>query len=100
MVTLYDRKSPVHTVNQSRKYLFTKKKNSLENILPTQAALKAHAKRAGYQAGFVWKQSLQKTAIFPEPTDWGWRMTTESYERIKTVLPEVNILKVYSFKLI
>jgi hypothetical protein len=96
VVTLYDRTSPVHTVNQCRQYLFTKKNRTLENIPPTQAALKEHAKRAAFQAGHIWKQSLQKTAILPEPTNWGWRMTAEGYKPMWTVLPEVNdIINVY-----
>ena len=90
VVTLYDRTSPVHKVNQSRQYLFTKKNRTLENIPPTQSALKEHAKRAAYQAGHVWKQSLQKTAVLPEPANWGWRMTAEGYKPMWTVLPEVN----------
>ena len=39
VVLLYDRTSDLVRVNDARKWLFTQKSRSLENIPPTQAAL-------------------------------------------------------------
>ena len=46
VVLLYDRTSDIMTVNDSRKYLFTQKTRSLENLPPTREVLKQHIKRA------------------------------------------------------
>ena len=44
VVLLYDRTSGILNVNESRKYLFTQKGRSLENLPQTLAALKQHVK--------------------------------------------------------
>ena len=44
MVLLYDWTSSIMEVNAARKELFTQKSSSLENLPPTQAALKQHIK--------------------------------------------------------
>ena len=46
VILMYDRASDVLEINEARKELFTKKSRSLENIPPTQAAVKEHTKRA------------------------------------------------------
>ena len=50
------------TVDEPRKYLFTQKIRLLENLPPTQNALKQHILRAAYQ-GNVWEQMLNKIQI-------------------------------------
>ena len=57
VVLLYDRTSDIMNVNDSRKYLFTQKTRSLENLPPTQEVLKQHIKRARYQS-ICWKKAL------------------------------------------
>ena len=44
VVLLYDHTSDIMNVNDSRKYLFTQKSRSLENLPPTQEVLKQHIK--------------------------------------------------------
>ena len=68
MVLLYDCTSDLETVNNARKWLFTK---SLENIPPTQEALKQHIKRASYQA-HCWNMVLIKIPELPNPAECGW----------------------------
>ena len=41
-------------------------------IPPTQAALKEHAKRASYEAGYVWGQALKRHPQMQSPSNWGW----------------------------
>eukprot|EP00057_Strongylocentrotus_purpuratus_P023508 XP_011677982.1 PREDICTED: Golgi apparatus protein 1-like [Strongylocentrotus purpuratus] len=62
-------------VNDARKQLFAQKSRNLENIPPTQAALKQHIKRTCYQA-ICWNQTLTKNPEMPEPSDWGWTNET------------------------
>ena len=50
VVLLYDRTSGILNVNESRKYLFTQKGRSLENLSPTLEALKQHMEQAIYQS--------------------------------------------------
>ena len=51
---------------------FLKMSRSIENIPPTRAALVQHMKRAAYQAGHVWGQSLKLAPALPDVTEWGW----------------------------
>jgi len=46
----------------------------MDAIPPTKGALTEHAKRAAYQAGYVWGQSLVLSPALPSPSDWGWVM--------------------------
>ena len=50
IVLLYDRTSDLVKVNDTRKWLFTQRSRSLENIPPAHAALTQHIKCASYQA--------------------------------------------------
>ena len=57
VVLMYDRTSDCMEVNDARKHLFSQTSRTLENIPPTQAALKEHIKRTCFQAN-LWNQSL------------------------------------------
>ncbi|KAG0711306.1 hypothetical protein GWK47_020863 [Chionoecetes opilio] len=62
-VVIYDKTSPLVSVNEARKELFCQKNRTMENIPPTQQALLQHTKRAVYQAG-IWTtchQAQQQT---------------------------------------
>ena len=58
VVLLYDRTCEFQTLNEARRYLFSKKSREMENIPPSQAALLEHSKRAAFQAGHIWGQTL------------------------------------------
>lgn len=70
---MYDRTNMLESVDQSRKVLFARKGRSLEGIPPTSDALLQHTKRAVYQAGYCWSQSLVCQQILPDPNEWGWK---------------------------
>ncbi|KAG0729396.1 hypothetical protein GWK47_030399 [Chionoecetes opilio] len=79
-VVIYDKTSPLVSVNEARKELFCQKNRTMENIPPTQQALLQHTKRAVYQAG-IWTtchQAQQQT-----PTAEGcvghWMQKTKSW---------------------
>lgn len=69
-ILLYDRTSSLRNINEAKQELFSKKSRSLDNIPPTRAALVNHAKRAGFQGGFDWQQTLLKEPVIPCPTQW------------------------------
>ena len=71
-VLMYDRTSSCDSVDNCRRELFTQKGRSINYIPPTSAALFQHAKRASYQAGYVWGQALLRAPELPDPADWGW----------------------------
>ena len=48
---MYDRTSDLHSVNESRRYLFTKKNRSSENLPRTLDALEQHLKHAFFKEG-------------------------------------------------
>ncbi len=58
IVVLYERFS-VEEVDKARKHLFVKGCDT-ENIQPSQDALILHTLRATFQAGHVWRMSLEK----------------------------------------
>ena len=58
VVLLYSRTSQLLTVNAARKQLFSYGNRKLENLPPTRAAMYQHAKRASFQAGYIWGQAL------------------------------------------
>ena len=68
---LYDRTSSVTGVNNARQEFFSKKSRNLDSILPSQAALVQHTRRAVLQAGFIWSQSHLKHQVVPCPSAWG-----------------------------
>ena len=57
VVLLYQRTSALSHVNEAMKQLFAQNRK-MENIPPTLHALEQHVKRAVYQAGHIWGQSL------------------------------------------
>ena len=75
VVLMYDRTSESMEVNEARKQLFSQKSRTLDNILPTQAALKQHIKHTCYQAN-CWNQALIMDPEMTEPSDWGWTKET------------------------
>ena len=89
VVLMYDRTSEATEVNYARRLLFTQKSRTLENIPPTQAALKQHIKRTCYQAN-CWNQALVLDPEMPEPSDWGWAKEPSGWQPIWTTLPEAS----------
>ncbi len=87
VVLMYDRTSDSMKVNDARNQLFSQKSRSLENIPPTQAALKQHIKRTCFQAN-IWNQSLVLDPEIPDPSDWGWTNETTGWQPLWTTLPE------------
>ena len=50
---MHNRKTPHEDVNKAWQSMFSQGARSIENIPPTQAALKQHVKRAAFQAAHV-----------------------------------------------
>ena len=71
VVLMYQRTSTLTHVNEAREELFSQR-HKMENIPPTLAALEQHIKRAAYQAGHVWGQTLIGQPEIPSPDCWGW----------------------------
>ena len=72
VVVLYDRTSSLTKVNEVRQELFSKTSRYLDNIPPSRAALVQHTKKAVFQGGYVWGQTLLKRAVLPISCDYGW----------------------------
>ena len=89
VVPMYDRSSEVTTVNEARLDLFARKQRQYDQIPPTQVALKEHAKRAAYVAGYVWGQALKQKPGMTSPSDWGWVKEDEGWKIFWTPLPPV-----------
>ena len=76
VILLYDRTSTCTDIDKTRRKMFAKKTN-VKQITPTKAALEQHVKRATYQGGHVWGQSLLVAPALPLPTSWGWTKTKD-----------------------
>ena len=68
----YDKTSCRSLINDIRVDLFARKGRDVLHIPPTQGCLIEHVKRAAYQAGYCWSQSLIPMAVLPQPEGWGW----------------------------
>ena len=90
VVLLYDRTSDIMNVNDASKQLFTQKSRSLENLPPSQEALKQHIKRASFQSN-CWNKALLSNQVLPSPADWGWKLGAIGWEPLWTILPEASL---------
>jgi len=72
VVLIYDRTSSLEHVNEARKQLFTQKCRAIDGWPPKNAALIHHIKRAAYQAGHCWSQTMIATPELPSPSEWEW----------------------------
>ena len=89
VILMYDRTSDVLEINKARKELFTKKSRSLENLPPTQAALKEHTKRASLQG----QSRIKATELdqpLPNPGDFGWSKDQDGWQPVWTTLPQAQ----------
>ena len=71
IVVQYDPKLEMESVNQARRFMFTKKLKPLESIPPTKHALFQHVKRSVITENY-WCQSLLKEPNKLVPADYGW----------------------------
>ena len=80
VVLMYDKSSSYKSVNEAQLDLFARKQRAYDSIPPTSAALKEHCKRAAYQAGHIWGQSLLCSPGLPSSVHWGkkWAEYTET----------------------
>ena len=63
---------------------------TLDNIPPTEDALLQHVKRATYEAGFIWGQSLENIQQLPNLSDWGWQQIYDRWTPRWITLPEAS----------
>ena len=87
VILLYDRTSKCTDIDKARRKLFARK-NNVQLIPSTKAALEEHVKRAAYQSGHVWGQILLLAPELPPPTNWGWSMTGGQYTPYWARLPK------------
>ena len=71
VVSMYEKNSTVTTVNAAWQKLFSQRCKAIENISPTQDALRQHTLRAAYRA-FVWGHCLHRAPRLPSPSAWRW----------------------------
>lgn len=90
VVLMYDKSTKCRNVNAARRELFTKRGRTIDAIPPTHAALKQHVKRAVFQAGHVWGNSLKKIQELPCRSNWGWTKSSGSWKPFWTTLPDVS----------
>ena len=90
VILMYDRTNSLTEVSEVRQELFSKKARSLENIPPTQASLLQHAKRAVFQGGYIWGQTLLKQPTLPCPSRWGWQLENSRWVSYWTTLPQAK----------
>ena len=88
-VVLYDRTSPLTSVNEAREELFCRKNRAPDKIPPTQDALLQHARRAVYQAG-IWTTSTQAQQIVPTPREFAWVKESDVWVLVWITIPEVS----------
>ena len=55
-----------------RQKSITSTDSNLRNLPPSRDALLQHTKRACYQAGYLWSETISNVEL-PDPTNWGWK---------------------------
>ena len=88
-VLLYSRSSNALTANECSRGLFCQG-STIDNILPTGAALWKHGLRAVYYEGHVWGLSLMAIQVLPPPEEWGWKYDSGKSIPYWTDLPETS----------
>ena len=90
-VILYQRTSALSRVNEAMKQLFVQNRK-MENIPPTLLALEQHVQRTVYQAGHIWRQSLNREPKVPSSDSWGCKRITDdsSWTTCWTSVPEAS----------
>ena len=63
VVTMYDKSSTATRVNNARLVMFARKQSPYQDIPATLSALLQHVKRAAYQAGCTWSQSMGEECL-------------------------------------
>ena len=89
VVSLYDRSSPVASVEEARFDMFARKQRSFDAIPPTKASLIQHTKRAAYQAGCIWAKALTCSMEEINPSDWGWTLKDNVWTVCWSELPPI-----------
>ena len=89
VVLMYDRSSALSGVDEARLDLFVCKQRAYDAFPPTRSALKEHAKRAAYQAGIIWGQSIVSNQEISSPANCGWTQTGETWQICWTTLPPI-----------
>ena len=87
-VIMYDKASPLSSVNETRRELFCQKNRAMDKLPPTNDALLQHVRRAVYQAG-IWTTSTQTQLAVPSPHDFGWTKVSQSWVPVWLTIPEV-----------
>ena len=89
VIIMYDKSSAATSVNDARLDLFARKQRQYESIPPTRAALVQQAKRAAYQAGWIWIQATAKQPDTTTPLNLGWTRHGETWQVCWTTLPPI-----------
>ena len=69
--------------------------NDMRMILPSKDAVIMHTKRACYQAGYLWAESLADIDL-PDPCLWGWKKS-ESGNLVAQWLSQTGIFNLETF---
>ena len=69
-ILMYDKMSPLNSVNEMRKSLYCDTQRAMDRLPPTENALFQHLLRVVYQVG-IWASSLQADPLIPSPANFG-----------------------------
>ena len=88
-VILYDKTSPLRSINDTRRELFCHKNRAMDKFPPTNDPLLQHVRRAVYQAG-IWTTSTQTQLVIPSPHDFSWTKISDSWVSVWVTIPEAS----------
>ena len=88
-VILYDKTSPLNSVNKTRRELFCQRNRAMDKLPPTKDALLQHVRRAVYQAG-IWTSSTEAQPVVLSPRDFAWTDESDSWVPVCVTIPEAS----------
>ena len=91
---VYDKNTDLSEINEVRQHLFATKMRTVENIPPTQAALKYHLLRSLHQAR-TWFQMDRRCIDILDPAAYGWNKKNNQWTPTWSNLPPIGQSRVF-----
>ncbi|CAB3996630.1 Hypothetical predicted protein [Paramuricea clavata] len=89
VVVLFDKSSPLDSINRTRMELFCKNNRAMDKLPPIQDALLQHVHRSIFQVG-IWSTSEHSQQAVPSPDRFSWKKEGGSWVPKWITIPEVS----------
>jgi hypothetical protein len=89
MIIAYSVTSESLKLNEARMDFYCHKKQSFENLPPTENAFYHHVQRSVFRAG-IWSTADDPNPTVPSPAEFGWQQVDEHWKPVWISIPEAS----------